>query len=85
MVSKRIDRFVLAIDIHSKRLIGLELNIPKCNSIYLFSVYLPAITRRNGLFLNELEVLADVYNVYVNKGTVVLPGDFNCKIGGPRH
>ncbi|CAG2251433.1 unnamed protein product [Mytilus edulis] len=77
--------FIEVLDIPSNRITGIELNIPDTPNIYLISVYLPAVTQSYELFSKEVEILIDVYNIYSTMGTVVLMGDFNCKIEGPRY
>ncbi|CAG2231430.1 unnamed protein product [Mytilus edulis] len=85
LVSKRLQPFVEVLDIPSNRITEIELNIPDTPNIYLISVYLPAVTQSYELFSKEVEILIDVYNIYSTMGTVVLMGDFNCKIEGPRY
>ncbi|CAG2229345.1 unnamed protein product [Mytilus edulis] len=99
LVSKSLQPFVEVLDIPSNRISGIELNIPDTPNIYLISVYLPdtpniylisvylpAVTQSTSkLFSKEVEILIDVYNIYSTMGTVVLMGDFNCKIEGPRY
>lgn len=85
LVSKSLQPFVEVLDIPSNRISGIELNIPDTPNIYLISVYLPAVTQSYELFSKEVEILIDVYNIYSTMGTVVLMGDFNCKIEGPRY
>ncbi|CAG2228274.1 unnamed protein product [Mytilus edulis] len=85
LVSKRLQPFIEVLDIPSNRITGIELNIPDTPNIYLISVYLPAVTQSYELFSKEVEILIDVYNIYSTMGTVVLMGDFNCKIEGPRY
>lgn len=86
MVSKEIDRYVSReIDIDSDRIVGIEINIPNVTTIYLFCVYLPAVTLPLEQFKDQMNTLHELYYVYSQCGKVIVAGDFNAQIRGPRY
>ena len=85
LISKDIYPFVSVIEVDSKRITGIELSIPGCESYFIFSVYLPAITQSSDSFRDHIDLLSELVSVYNEIGTVILMGDFNSKIGGPRY
>jgi hypothetical protein len=76
---------VSVIEVDSNRITGIELSIPGCESYFIFSLYLPAITQSSDSFRDHIDLLSELVSVYNEIGTVILMGDFNSKIGGPRY
>jgi endonuclease/exonuclease/phosphatase family metal-dependent hydrolase len=48
-------------------------------------LHLPAITQSSDSFRDHIDLLSELVSVYNEIGTVILMGDFNSKIGGPRY
>ncbi|VDI49807.1 Hypothetical predicted protein [Mytilus galloprovincialis] len=84
LISKDIYPFTSLIEVNSDRIIGIEINIPNSEKYYVFSLYLPAVTQPYEYFRNEVDLLFELSSVYEEFGSVILMGDFNSKIGGPR-
>ena len=85
LISKEIYPFVSVIDIDADRIAGIELNLPGCQTFFIFSIYLPATTQPNDYFKYYVEYLRELITVYADVGTVILMGDFNSQISGPRY
>ena len=84
IVSKNIYPFVSIIDVDSDRIVGIELNLPGSGSYFIFSIYLPAATQSYEYFKNQIELLFELISVFEEIGSVIVMGDFNVKINGPR-
>ncbi|CAG2206918.1 unnamed protein product [Mytilus edulis] len=84
LISKDIYPFTSLIEVNSDRIIGIEINIPNSEKYYVFSLYLPAVTQPYEYFRNEVDLLFELSSVYEEFGSVILMGDFNSKIDGPR-
>lgn len=85
LVSRNLSSYVTTIDIDSDRIIGIELNIPNGRSYLILSVYLPATTQPFHLFRENIEMLHELISTYHESKSVLVIGDFNTKICGPRY
>lgn len=73
------------IEIDSPRIVGAELLLNNNQTMYCFSVYMPASSRSIDVFRDTMELLESLYDVYSVKGQVIIIGDMNVKIKGPRY
>ena len=85
LISKDIYPFVSVIEVDSNRITGIELSILGRESYFIFSLCLPAITQSSDSFRDHIDLLSELVSVYNEIGTVILMGDFNSKIRGPRY
>ncbi|CAC5420909.1 unnamed protein product [Mytilus coruscus] len=85
LVSKDIVSFVTEIYIDSDRIIGIQVNLPNVQTFIILSIYLPATTLPHQLYQYNVELLHEICSVYIDMGSVILIGDFNTKIQGPRY
>ncbi|CAG2218915.1 unnamed protein product [Mytilus edulis] len=85
LVSKDIVSFVTEIDIDSDRIIGIQVNLPNVQTFIILSIYLPATTQPHQLYQYNVELLHEICSIYKDMGSVILMGDFNTKIQGPRY
>lgn len=86
LVSSQIDRYVVReIETDSDRIVGIELNLPNVTPIFFFCVYLPSSSNPFEDFKEHVEILRELTHIYSQCGKVMLAGDFNAQINGPRH
>jgi exonuclease III len=85
LIAKDIYPFVSVIEVDSNRITGIELSIPGRESYFIFSLCRPAITQSSDSFRDHIDLLSELVSVYNEIGTVILMGDFNSKIRGPRY
>ena len=71
-------------ELDSDRVIGIEVVLNDSTVIYIFCAYLPASNLSNDLFLECSNLLEELYIAYSPKGTVIIIGDLNVKIEGPK-
>jgi hypothetical protein len=55
---------VSVIEVDSNRITGIELSIPGCESYFIFSLYLPAITQSSYSFRDHIDLLSELVSVY---------------------
>ena len=79
-IGERITR--LAVD--NERVIGIKYATPR-RSWFVFMVYAPSCNHGVESFKDFLDELVDLYNQYSVLGTVIIMGDLNAEISGPRH
>lgn len=60
LISKDIYPFVSVIEVDSNRITGIELSIPGCESYFIFSLYLPAITQSSDSFRDHIDLLSEL-------------------------
>jgi len=72
-------------EIDSPRVVGAEIQISEDQHLYCFVVYMPASSKPYGIFTNHVDLLELLYSVYSEKGDVIMTGDMNVKIRGPRY
>jgi hypothetical protein len=51
---------VSVIEVDSNRITGIELSIPGCESYFIFSLYLPAITQSSDSFRDHIDLLSEL-------------------------
>ncbi|CAG2210176.1 unnamed protein product [Mytilus edulis] len=85
LVSKVIYPYTSVIDCNNSRFLGIEVNIPNCETFFAFCAYLLASSHSIDFFREHVEYMFELYTTYQEIGTVVLLGDFNTKINGPRY
>ena len=73
------------LEIDSDRIIGVEVVLSDSTSIYVLCVYLPSSNLSDDLFHEYLDMLEELYVAYSLNGTVVIIGDMNVKIAGPKY
>ena len=84
LVKKNLIHCISEIDIDSDRLVGIEMVLNDSTIIYVFCAYLPASNLSNDLFLECVDLLEELYIAYSSKGIVIIVGDLNVKIAGPK-
>ncbi|CAC5389436.1 unnamed protein product [Mytilus coruscus] len=83
-VKSSIVKYVESIDIDDTRITGIEIHTIHSENIYCFCVYLPASSKPFEHFRIYVERLYDIYMIYSQLGTVIILGDINAKVNGPR-
>ena len=70
-------------DIISDRIVGIRLDFPKCDPLFILGVYLPATSAKHTLddYLEYLYYLWAIYDKLSSEGFVVILGDFNGDLG----
>ena len=70
-------------DIISDRIVGIRLDFPKCDPLFILGVYLPATSAKHTLdhYLEYLHYLRAIYDKLSSEGFVVILGDFNGDLG----
>ena len=77
---KKLEFQVSPIEINnSERIIGMEVKYNQGQSLYIFSVYLPASSNMDE-YRYEMNILKDYVTLYSGYGKVVVGGDFNASI-----
>lgn len=76
---------VQEIFVDSPRIIGIEIHIPNGEYIYCFLAYMPASSRPIEVFIDHIDILESLFSVYSERGKVIIIGDLNVKIKGPRY
>ncbi|CAG2194964.1 unnamed protein product [Mytilus edulis] len=84
IVKSSIVKYVESIDIEDTRITGIEIHTIHSENIYCFCVYLPASSKPFEHFRIYVERLYDIYMIYSQLGTVIILGDINAKVNGPR-
>lgn len=85
-VHRSLDQFILGeINIDSDRILGIEAYLPDGQRIFIFSIYLPTASQPINNFQEHVNLIHELYSVYSQEGLVILMGDFNAKIHGPRY
>ena len=82
-----LDDFVSPLDIVSDRIVGIQINAPNQDSLFILSVYFSSSNHQFTEFCECLDLLWSLWDIYVNKGPFVLMGDFNAHLwnmGGSR-
>ena len=66
-------------DIISDRIVGIRLDFPKCDPLFILGVYLPATSAKHTLddYLQYLHYLWAIYDKLSSEVFVVILGDFN--------
>lgn len=75
---------VQEIQVDSPRVVGAEICISDDFTLYCFVVYMPASSRAFEVFSAHVELLETLYSIYSEKGKVLIIGDMNVQIRGPR-
>ena len=73
------------IETDSNRIVGAELQLADGNVVSCFSVYMPSASRPIEVFNDQLEILETLISVYSKIGRVIVLGDMNVKIRGPKY
>ena len=79
--------FVEKLDIACDRTVGIQLFLPNRDPQFIFSVYRPFSSHSDNDYMEHLDQLWSLYDLYLNKGPCCFAGDFNAalgKQGGPR-
>ncbi|XP_062576621.1 uncharacterized protein LOC134238510 [Saccostrea cucullata] len=66
-------------DISSTRIIGVELKRYNRKSLFIFSVHLPSDSNTQS-YVDEINLLEALYNLYSSYGDVLIGGDFNASL-----
>ena len=65
------------------RITGIKICQSKMRPIYAFSVYMPSVNYNVSDYLECFESLQDIHDTFVELGTVMFFGDFNCDTNSP--
>ena len=85
LVSRQLEPFVVQeVDIDTDRIIGIDIKLPNCETIFIFSIYLPASSMPLDVFIDHVDTLHEIYSIYSQRGIVIFAGDFNVQVHGPR-
>ena len=79
--------FVEELDIGCDRIVGIQLFLPNRDPLFIFSIYLPSSSHSDNEYMEYLDQLWSLCDLYLNKGPCCFVGDFNAalgKLGGPR-
>ena len=79
--------FVEKLDVGCDRIVGIQLFLPNRDPLFIFSVYLPSSSHSDNQYMEYLDQLWSLCDLYLNKGPCCFVGDFNAalgKQGGPR-
>ena len=70
-------------DIISDRIVGIRLDFPKCDLLFILNVYMPATSTKRTLddYLEYLHYLWAIYDKLSSEGFVATLGDFNGDLG----
>ena len=79
---RSIDAQVTLLNIDDDRVIGVQYQIAENIFIYVIQVYLPSANHSIKEFENCMFKLQDICSMYLDKGTLVVMGDFNAHING---
>ena len=81
MWKNSIDQCVSQIcNIHSDRILGVQITQHSKQPVYLFNVYLPSGNHDYASFEQTMLDIIELYECYRSDGTVIFAGDFNCSI-----
>lgn len=78
-----IDSRVSLLNIDDDRIIGIQYQLSERNFVFIIQVYLPSANHRMDEFESYMLKLRDICNMYFDKGTMVIMGDFNAHRNGP--
>ena len=79
--------FVEKLDVGCDRIAGIQLFLPNRNPLLINSVYLPSGSHSDNEYMEYLDQLWSLCDLYLNKGPCCFVGGFNAvleKQGGPR-
>ena len=76
-----INDFVSPLDITSDRIVGIQFAPPCQVPLFIFSVYFPSSNCSLTEFLECLDILWSLCEVYINKGPFIIAGDYNANLG----
>ena len=79
---RSIDRQVTLLNIDDDRIIVVQYQIAENNFMYVIQVYLPSANHSIKEFESFILKLQDICSMYLDKGTLVVMGDFNAHING---
>ncbi len=82
---KTIDRYITKLTLDDDRVIGLTVSLPEATPTHVLMVYLPSAAAGRQQFLDCLSKLRDIYEHYSTIGDVIIMGDLNCELSGPRY
>ena len=85
LVHKKLIHCTSLLETDSGRIIGAEVVLSDSTIIYVLCVYLPSSNLSDDLFHEYLDMLEELYIACSLRGTVVIIGDMNVKIAGPKY
>ncbi len=85
LIHKRIQPFSQELEIDSDRITAVELSLPNLSPLYILSVYLPPSNRSQDLFKHCLTEMIETFSAFCQKGHVLILGDINARLTGPRY
>lgn len=66
------------------RICGVIFKPDNSTCIYLINVYMPCAKESRAMYLSWLEKIQNIYHEYEEMGTVIIVGDLNAEIAGPK-
>ena len=79
--------FVDKLDVACDRIVGNQLFLPNRDPLFIFSVYLSSSSHSDNDYMEHLDQISSLCDLYFNKGLCCFVGDFNAalgKQGGPK-
>ena len=80
MWHKRIDSMITPLTLNSRYVIGVEITQGSGNNLYLLQVYLPCKTHSMWTYKNCIEDLENIVCRYVDRGKLMIMGDYNTEL-----
>ena len=72
-----LDDFVSPLEIDSDRIVGIQIEAPNQDPLFILSVYLPSSNHQFTEFCECIDLLWSLCEIYINEGPFILMGDFN--------
>ena len=79
-VARKYDFCVTPLCIDYDRILCVQIEMSESSYIYLFQVYLPCSNHSSQTCRDYIERLADILSLYLEKGTVMVMGNFNANL-----
>jgi len=76
--------YVRTLDIEGDRIVGVCLSFQNSRPLFILQAYLPSSNHPAEFFAEYVDYLAGLYDFYRSVGDVIIMGDLNVKIEGPR-
>lgn len=81
---KRFDGRISILNIEDDRIVGIQLEVSQNDYVFVFQVYLPCSNHPVVSYTDYLDKICNLINIYSEKGTVLIMGDFNANLMSSR-
>ena len=85
MWKKQLNYHVSSLPIDSDRIIGVSVELDKNRLLTLLAVYLPSTNATVEQYTDCLDLLSNLYHMYCEGSEVIILGDMNAQLNGPRY